>query len=310
MDGKEYFSTGEVSQILNISRATVSRKFDSGIFYGKKNPITGERLIGRDSLIAFMRQYNIPLNGLDKTARKKLLISSVDEQLQQLVNQSFSNDDKIEVISVNSGYDALIMCSKIPPDLFIIDDEHSDISCVDAIRSLRRQEENADMKILCCLNKSDQEKIAEIDADDYLTKDSIEEMILTDKVRNLLDLAPEMNHQGEAHDHRRRWPRIPVCLPANLEVYRVNDPNNREEGEAKVENISLGGAYLSQIDLEKGNIPSDTFRFLLEINQPPLNDWESECKVVRLRANGALTAGIQFINLSPQNKNKISSLVV
>ncbi|MCK5347318.1 MAG: hypothetical protein KAR20_28105, partial [Candidatus Heimdallarchaeota archaeon] len=70
----------------------------------------------------------------------------------------------------------------------------------------------------------------------------------------------------------------------------------------------MGGAYLSQINLKKGSIPSDSFSFMLGIDQPRLKNWEAECKMVRLKINGALTAGIKFVNLSKENKNKIASL--
>ena len=56
---KKYFTTGEVAKLLDISRSTVMRKFDKGIFRGKKNPITGERMVARESLDAFMKQYNL-----------------------------------------------------------------------------------------------------------------------------------------------------------------------------------------------------------------------------------------------------------
>ncbi len=42
-----YLSTGEVSRLLAglISRSTVTRLFDRGVFDGRVNPITGERQI-------------------------------------------------------------------------------------------------------------------------------------------------------------------------------------------------------------------------------------------------------------------------
>ncbi len=308
MGAKEYFSTGEVSQSLNISRATVSRKFDSGIFYGKKNPITGERLISRDSLLSFMRQYNIPLDGLDKTATKHLLLSSADEKMQYLIQETFAGDNRIKVSTVSSGYDALIACSKNPPDLFIIDNELSDISCPEAIKSLKRQDENSGMKILCCLKTYDEDAASKIDADDFITKDTIGSDILAEKALNLLKIATESLSQSEHFDHKRRWPRILINLPADLELYSFSNPEMHEEGNAKVDNISMGGAYLSQINLKKGSIPSESFSFMLGIDQPRLKNWEAECKMVRLKINGALTAGIKFVNLSNENKNKIATL--
>jgi hypothetical protein len=51
---KEFYSTGEAAQILNISRSTVSHKFDVGLLKGKKNPITGERFVSGESIVALI----------------------------------------------------------------------------------------------------------------------------------------------------------------------------------------------------------------------------------------------------------------
>ena len=56
---KQYYTTGEAAELLQISRSTISRKFDRGAFFGKKNPITGERMISRESISAFMNQYDL-----------------------------------------------------------------------------------------------------------------------------------------------------------------------------------------------------------------------------------------------------------
>ena len=37
----------------------VTCKFDAEELYGKKNPITGERLISCESIAAFMKKYNL-----------------------------------------------------------------------------------------------------------------------------------------------------------------------------------------------------------------------------------------------------------
>ena len=310
MGAKEFFSTGDVSQLLNISRATVSRKFDAGIFRGKKNSITGERLISLESLIAFMRQYNIPLKDLDKSTLKHIIICSQDEKLQILVNNALSDDKRFKLSIVTSGYDALIMCSKSPPDLFIIDEELTDISCPNAVNSLKRQFEKDNVRILCCLKTLDENKFTEINADDYLIKDTMDISSLMRKISHLLNIEIGTQLLETKFDHMRQWPRIPVNIPAGLEVYRIDTPHLREPGKSLVENISLSGAYISQILVESGNIPSYTFRFLLDIDHPPLNDWQAECKAVRLQSNGSLTAGIQFVNISQQNRNKIAHMFI
>ena len=310
MDEKEFFSTGEVSQLLNISRATVSRKFDSGILYGKKNPITGERLICRESLLSFMRQYNIPMRDISKTDEKNILLASPNEQLQLLVKQAFSEDKRINIETVTSGYDALIMCSKKTPDLFIIDDDLTEISCEEAVKSIKRQDEQNNTKILCFLGNYPSDNISEVFTDNYIVKDNLEESELATKIAVLLDIAKESQPTEDNFHHNRQWPRIPVNIPAQMHVYRIGTPDVREPGDAKVENISFGGAFLSDIHMKSGSIPLDTFRFLLGIKQPPLSDWEAECKVLRLNADGTLTIGVQFVNLSQINKKKIADLII
>jgi hypothetical protein len=93
-------------------------------------------------------------------------------------------------------------------------------------------------------------------------------------------------------------------------VYRLRTPYARESGTAVMENISHGGSFLSDIQLEKGTIPSEPFRFLMEVNQPPLLNWKAHCKVVRLQSNGTLTAGVQFMRLSKVNRKTLDGMTL
>jgi signal transduction histidine kinase len=181
MKGEKFFTTGEVSEILDISRATVSRKFDLGLLTGKKNPITGDRLINYDSLVSFMKKYHLSINDIEQlgeeeeeTENKYILLASTDENLQNILKDTFSKDNRIQLSIETSVYDALINCSKNPPDLFIIDEELPGISCKEAINSIKKNEELMDLKILCCLTKFDQNKISEIGADNYIIKEMLE----------------------------------------------------------------------------------------------------------------------------------------
>ena len=74
---KKYYSTGEAAQLLGISRSTISRKFDLGALSGKKNPITGDRLISRESIEALMKLYNVSPEGLTP-GKKRILVSTPD----------------------------------------------------------------------------------------------------------------------------------------------------------------------------------------------------------------------------------------
>jgi hypothetical protein len=91
---EDFFTTGDVSKLLNISRATVSRKFDLGILKGKKHPITGERLIAKDSLISFMKKYNLSTNSIDNDSQIMVLLGSNNKQLQAITKQAFLGNDQ------------------------------------------------------------------------------------------------------------------------------------------------------------------------------------------------------------------------
>ena len=75
-----------------------------------------------------------------------------------------------------------------------------------------------------------------------------------------------------------------------------------------MENISLGGAYLSEIQLEGGVIPCEPFRLLMNSDQEPLKDWRAHGKVVRLQSNGVLTAGVQFTRVPKPSFKMIEAL--
>jgi CheY-like chemotaxis protein len=308
MTTKKLLSTGDVAQLLNISRSTVSRKFDKGVFFGQKNPITGERLISRESLTSFVEQYNLSLNSL-AMEKRKILIGTADEQLFSVLQNVFSDGRNIQLDRVGFGCDILIRCSKDHPDLLIIDEDLTDIPSSEVIKSLRRLEENKDLKILCCTKTSDTSQCLDWGADEAVARDALEDE-LTVKVQSLLNLPEDRPAEAQSYEHQRRWPRLPVHVPAKLGVYRLRTPYARESGIATMENISHGGSFLSDIQLEKGTMPSEPFRFLVEVNQPPLLNWKAHCKVVRLQCDGTLTAGVQFMRLSKANRKMLDTMTV
>ena len=306
MTGKKLLTTGEVAQLLNISRSTVSRKFDKGTLFGQKNPITGERMISRESLTSFVEQYNLSLDSF-AIEKKKILVGTADDELFSLVQRVFSEGRKIQLERVGFGCDVLIRCSKEHPDLLIVDEELPDIPSQEVIRSLRRLEDQKDLKVLCLAKTVDPQQCVEWGADEGVRRDAAEEE-LAQKVQFLINLPEDHTPEVQSFEHQRRWPRMPVHLPAKISVYKLRTPYAREMGKATMENISFGGSYLSGIQFEKGILPSEPFRFLVEVNQPPLINWRAHAKVVRLTSNGSITAGIQFMRLSKANRRMLEAM--
>src|SRR5512137_2192492 len=145
---KEFYTTGEAAQLLRISRSTISRKFDRRGISGKKNPITGERLVAWESLVAFMKEHNLPIEAL-VIEKKRVLVVTTDDGFFSLIQKIFGEDNRVKAERESYGRDVLARCSKGKLNLLVIDEKFPDISSVNLVRTLRGQEEQKGLKIVC-----------------------------------------------------------------------------------------------------------------------------------------------------------------
>lgn len=185
MKDKQFYTTGEASQLLQISRATVSRKFDSGVLGGKRNPITGERLISDESILSFMKKYNLPespvisrktADELPLTPEKatiNLVVASPQKKLFNTLSCSLKSVSPFKTVQFENGYDAVIHCSNNLPDILILDENLKHISFNDVIRSLRQVDKRHKINIILILKSFDPVKIDELNADSFLFWDMI-----------------------------------------------------------------------------------------------------------------------------------------
>jgi hypothetical protein len=308
MSGKEFYTTGEAARILKISQSTISRMFDRGILFGRQNPITGKRVVSRESIATLMKQYKQPIDGLTEK-KKRILLGTPDQDLLTSVQKMFSADDRVQIERFEFGGDVLIQCSMAPPDLLVLDDAFPDIPCSQIIQSLRRTGEQKNLKILCCPDRQKRGLCATWGADEVLSKEEMNQGDVKDKVVSLLDLPAATPVSVRTFEHQRRWPRVSVDLPARVWIYRLSKAHVREGGSARIDNVSIGGAHLADIQLEKKNIPSDPFRMVLEVDREPLKDWRVHCKVIRLESNGGLEAGLRFVRLSKSKQAMVEAIV-
>ena len=64
LKAKDVLTTGEVAKICNVAPRTVSKWFDSGSLKGYRIPGSKDRRIPLNHLVRFMKDHDIPLNGL------------------------------------------------------------------------------------------------------------------------------------------------------------------------------------------------------------------------------------------------------
>jgi hypothetical protein len=179
---------------------------------------------------------------------------------------------------------------------------------MEIIRSLRRTDNQQALKIICVGNARSVRRCLDWGADEVLGKESLSREELAKTIYIFLNLPQEISEEERQYSHQRRWPRMALHLPLKIGVYSIRTPYRRDTGLATMENISLGGAFLSEFSLESGMIPCEPFRVLLEADQEPLKDWKAHGKVVRLQSNGTVSTGIQFTRLPKASLKMIEAL--
>jgi len=305
---KEYYSTGEAARLLGISRSTISRRFDLGVFTGKRNPITGDRSISRQSIEALMKLYNIPPESLG-LEKKRICVRTPDEDLFSLLSQTFEQDPSLHIERLSPEASVLNECIEKCPDLLVIDGPLPKEHLPEIIHLLREVEELKNLRILCLAEPHKGHPCMLWGVDEVWPKGLIEGHDLKERFYSLLNIKRGTSGAEPSFGHYRRWTRKTVQLPGKIWVYPLQAPFLRHPGQATVENIGGGGAFLSEMQLKGGMIPCEPFRVYLKIDQPPIKNCVAHCKVVRLLSGkNTLATGVQFVRLPKSSLLMIEAL--
>jgi excisionase family DNA binding protein len=306
-ESQRLLTTGEAADLLSVSRSTVSRRFDKGELRGEVNRITGERMIRRDSVAELMRERGIPVEAIERqeTIERQIVVATTDETLTSRLGRIVEEDEALTLTPTTFGSDALIACASLSPDLLVLGDDLADISCVGIVSALERQMGKQRPRILCC---SDDPDLAgqDVDVVKHLTR--LSDTTLHKRICRLLGVAEQTPEDELPRRSERRWPRHGVSVPAKVGFYRTHAPRKHFWGTGQIENISNGGAYLSKIELESDVLPASPFRMVIQIDNPPLKNWQAHCQVLRLASNGVLSAGVRFLKVSKANQTKLTQL--
>lgn len=236
----------------------------------------------------------------------EILVGTFDTELISKIRSIFSDDDQVTVNSVPSGCDVLVQCALRNPDVLIIDQGLQDVSCVDVIGCLKRNDSLRNIQILCSLKEDIDAEFPDWGANDYFKKYDLEKIYLSRKVNSLLYSAKPLKKNETKELKERRWPRTKLKVVAKVEMISMTDSSQFAHGEAVLEDISRSGAMLTNINLENGTIPEETFKIKLNVDQPLLKDWKADGLIVRCKATDS--AGVKFVAISKDDQLKIAQL--
>ncbi|MDX2145992.1 MAG: response regulator [Planctomycetota bacterium] len=117
---KEVLTTGEVAKICNVAPRTVSKWFDSGALPGYRIPGSRDRRIPRPALIKFMKEHNIPLDGMS-SGRTRVLLADDDKDVVETLRRILTEQTNYEVHVATSGFAAGLECERFKPHVILLD---------------------------------------------------------------------------------------------------------------------------------------------------------------------------------------------
>jgi len=169
---KAVYTTGEAATICKLSQQTIIRCFDSGQLQGFRVPGSKFRRIPRDSLIRFMKDNKIPMDGIENDKIRVLVVDD-DPEIVQLFVDVLEADGRFEVATATTGYDAGVMTQRFRPDVVILDYMLPDVNGHVVCRTIRENPELSDIRVLIIsgvVNPAEVEKLMSAGADDFIKK--------------------------------------------------------------------------------------------------------------------------------------------
>jgi excisionase family DNA binding protein len=169
---KAVYTTGEAAEVCRLSQQTIIRCFDNGQVQGFRVPGSKFRRIPRDSLIKFMKDNSIPLDGLEDTKIRVLVVDD-DPQIVELFVDVLTADGRFEVATAQSGYDAGVMTQQFRPDIVVLDYMLPDINGNVVCKTIRENPDLSRIKILIIsgmVNPAEVDGLMKAGADDFVKK--------------------------------------------------------------------------------------------------------------------------------------------
>jgi len=145
---KDVLTTGEVARICKVAPRTVTKWFDSGQLHGYRIPGSKDRRIPITQLIRFMRQNNMPLDGMLHFTKTRILIVDDEAEIVDMLRDLLSQQTTYDVQVARNGFEAGVAAEKIKPHVILLDINLGDINGKDVCKIIRMNPELQMTKVL------------------------------------------------------------------------------------------------------------------------------------------------------------------
>ena len=179
---KQVLTTGEAAELCNVSQQTIIRCFDSGRLTGFRVPGSRFRRIPRTELIRFMRANEIPMDLLDD-GRVRVLVVDDDPSIVRIIEEVLSREERFEVRTALTGYDAGMMTREFRPNIVLLDYMLPDVNGNIVCERIKSDSDLADTRIIIIsgvVQQDEIDRLLEAGADAFIPKPfQVEELIET-----------------------------------------------------------------------------------------------------------------------------------
>jgi excisionase family DNA binding protein len=195
-DDKKVFTTGEAAEICKVSQQTIIRCFDAGRLHGFRVPGSRFRRIPRDELIRFMQTNEIPLEpllGEPAPDSYRILVVEDDPNILEIFEDTLGRDDRFEMRTAATGYDAGMLTESFRPHLIVLDYMLPDINGNVVCERLRANPDLASTRVIFVsgvVEEQEVEKLVRSGADDFLKKPFSVSQLL-ERIESLLHISSE-----------------------------------------------------------------------------------------------------------------------
>jgi excisionase family DNA binding protein len=169
---KQVFTTGEAAELCNVSQQTIIRCFDSGRLNGFRVPGSRFRRIPRIDLIRFMRANDIPHAIFDSGILRVLAVDD-DPIIIRMLEDLLGNDDRFELRTAVSGYEAGMMTKEFRPDVILLDYMLPDINGNIVCERIKSDSELKDTRIIIIsgvVRETEIKSLLDAGAEEFISK--------------------------------------------------------------------------------------------------------------------------------------------
>lgn len=138
---KDVLTTGEVARICKVAPRTVTKWFDSGQLHGYRIPGSKDRRIPVSQLMRFMRQNNMPLEGMLHFTKTRILIVDDEGDIVEMLRDLLSQQATYDVQVARNGFEAGLAAERIKPHVILLDINLGDINGKDVCKTIRMNPE-------------------------------------------------------------------------------------------------------------------------------------------------------------------------